>query len=96
VLFLKPSGPFANIPPCIEAQVEFIGQILGHAKGRTIEATPEAEKAWVEQCEQIAGFLLFSKYVSSTLALLSDAGAEWIPGFLATMQLAPRLAAVKM
>lgn len=63
-MILGPNGPFTNIPPAIEAQVEFIAQTIGDTieAGRSaIEATPEAEQAWTATCREIADATLFPK-----------------------------------
>jgi cyclohexanone monooxygenase len=61
-MILGPNGPFTNLPPSIEAQVDWIGELIGHAERsgvRTIEPTPEAESGWTETCEDIANQTLF-------------------------------------
>jgi cyclohexanone monooxygenase len=61
-MILGPNGPFTNLPPSIEAQVDWIGELIGHAERsgvRTIEPTPDAESGWTETCEDIANQTLF-------------------------------------
>jgi cyclohexanone monooxygenase len=61
-MILGPNGPFANIPPAIETQVEWISDLIEHAngQGRTIvEAKPEVESSWTVTCNDIAGATLF-------------------------------------
>lgn len=64
-----PMGPFSNIPPCLETHVEFISDTIERAekerKARQqkvlVEATPEAEKGWIDDCEKVAANSLFKK-----------------------------------
>jgi cyclohexanone monooxygenase len=63
-MVLGPNGPFTNLPPSIETQVEWIAECIGAAEqsgARVIEATAEAECAWTETCQSIADETLFSK-----------------------------------
>ena len=63
-MVLGPNGPFTNLPPSIETQVEFIADTIAkvEAKGlATIEATEEAEDAWGVNCLDIANKTLFPK-----------------------------------
>jgi cation diffusion facilitator CzcD-associated flavoprotein CzcO len=53
---LGPQAPFASHPPVIEAQVEFIGQVLRHALedgAERVEATEEATQGWSDMCDMI-------------------------------------------
>ncbi len=66
-----PQGPFTNLPPAIEAHVELIAASIERAevarkKGGQgiIEALPEAEKAWVQECERVAEGSLFKETAS--------------------------------
>jgi cation diffusion facilitator CzcD-associated flavoprotein CzcO len=66
-----PQGPFTNLPPAIEAHVELIAASIARAevarkKGGQgiIEALPEAEKAWVQECERVAEGSLFKETAS--------------------------------
>ena len=57
-----PKGPFTNLIPAIEAEVELISQIIEDAeKGQTrvVEATREAERAWTKLCNEAASNSLF-------------------------------------
>ena len=48
-MILGPNGPFTNLPPSIETQVEWIGELIGEAErrgARTVEPTPQAEAGW--------------------------------------------------
>ncbi|MFP5071374.1 flavin-containing monooxygenase [Pseudonocardia nantongensis] len=61
-MILGPNGPFTNLPPSIETQVEWIGELVGHAErsgARTVEPTPEAERDWTTTCREIADATLF-------------------------------------
>ncbi|MDQ0381323.1 flavin-containing monooxygenase [Amycolatopsis thermophila] len=63
-MILGPNGPFTNLPPSIEAQVEWIGELIGEAERtgvRTVEPTPEAEEGWTATCAEIADMTLFPK-----------------------------------
>lgn len=63
-MILGPNGPFTNLPPSIEAQVEWIGELIGHAERSgigTIEPTAEAEQGWSRLCREIADATLFPK-----------------------------------
>ncbi|WFR73236.1 NAD(P)/FAD-dependent oxidoreductase [Prescottella defluvii] len=63
-MILGPNGPFTNLPPSIEAQVEWIADLIGNAeRGRvvTVEPTREAEDAWTQTCREIADVTLFPK-----------------------------------
>ena len=61
-MILGPNGPFTNLPPSIETQVDWIGELIGNAERngmRTVEPTPEAEDSWTATCEAIANMTLF-------------------------------------
>ncbi|RRO18619.1 NAD(P)/FAD-dependent oxidoreductase [Saccharopolyspora rhizosphaerae] len=63
-MILGPNGPFTNLPPSIEAQVEWIGELIGHAERNgvsTVEPTLQAEEGWTATCREIAGMTLFPK-----------------------------------
>ncbi|MGE3773816.1 MAG: flavin-containing monooxygenase [Gammaproteobacteria bacterium] len=63
-MILGPRGPFTNLPPSIETQVEFIYDLIGHAErngARSVEATAKAEAGWAAQCKQVAEGTLFPK-----------------------------------
>jgi cyclohexanone monooxygenase len=63
-MILGPNGPFTNIPPTIETQVQWISDLVKVAQqaGATaIEATRAAEDDWTVTCEEIANMTLFSK-----------------------------------
>jgi cyclohexanone monooxygenase len=66
-MILGPNGPFTNLPPSIEAQVEWIADTIAHAGDSEIgwlEVKPETETAWPETCADIADQTLFPKAAS--------------------------------
>ncbi|WP_228002337.1 flavin-containing monooxygenase [Nocardia australiensis] len=63
-MVLGPNGPFTNLPPSIETQVEWISEMIGYAERngvKAIEPTPEVEAEWTETCTQIANATVFTK-----------------------------------
>ncbi|MHA4854373.1 flavin-containing monooxygenase [Rhodococcus sp. MSC1_016] len=63
-MILGPNGPFTNLPPSIEAQVEWITNLIGNAESGTVltvEPTREAEDSWTQTCREIADLTLFPK-----------------------------------
>ena len=63
-MVLGPHGPFSNLPPAIEMQVEMIADVVAKAtreKLATVEISSEAESAWVAHCDELAAGSLFSK-----------------------------------
>lgn len=62
-----PKGPFTNMPPSIEAQVDFISVAIEAAEKvdkesrKPIEATHEAEREYSAVCEELASTSLFWK-----------------------------------
>jgi cyclohexanone monooxygenase len=63
-MVLGPNGPFTNLPPSIETQVEWISDLIKdvNAKGfKTVEPTVEAETGWGKTCNEIANMTLFPK-----------------------------------
>ena len=61
-MILGPNGPFTNLPPSIEAQVDWIGALIGDTERngvRTVEPTQAAEDGWTATCEEIANMTLF-------------------------------------
>nr|BAH56670.1 cyclohexanone monooxygenase [Rhodococcus sp. HI-31] len=63
-MILGPNGPFTNLPPTIEAQVEFITdtirKVAATETGR-IDLRPEAEADWTETCREVAAATVFGK-----------------------------------
>ena len=63
-MILGPNGPFTNLPPSIETQVEWISDTVKYMVENdisTIEPTQEAEDEWIKTCETISDQTLFSK-----------------------------------
>ncbi len=63
-MILGPNGPFTNLPPSIETQVEWISDLISHAERhgiRTVEPTEQAEDGWTATCIEIANMTLFPK-----------------------------------
>ena len=59
-----PNTVFSNLPPAIEAQVEWISDLVKAAEAggvTSVEATAEAETAWTAACEELVGHTLFAK-----------------------------------
>ena len=63
-MVLGPHGPFSNLPPAIEMQVEMIADLVAKATREdlaSIEISNEAEAAWVNHCDELAAGSLFSQ-----------------------------------
>ncbi|MEW5057047.1 MAG: NAD(P)/FAD-dependent oxidoreductase [Cycloclasticus sp.] len=63
-MILGPNGPFTNLPPSIETQVEWISGFIGDMRENgqlTAEANKEAEDDWCKTCSDIAHMTLFPK-----------------------------------
>ena len=63
-MVLGPNGPFTNLPPSIETQVEWISETIDFAERtgvRAIEPTSDAESAWTQTCTDIANMTVFTK-----------------------------------
>lgn len=61
-MILGPNGPFTNLPPSIETQVEWISDTIAklEREGRkTVEPTQVAVDEWVATCRSIADMTLF-------------------------------------
>lgn len=59
-----PPGPFTNQPPAIEWQCEWVANAIAEMERRGVavmEATPEAEQQWLDDCIAIAEGTLFAK-----------------------------------
>jgi len=66
-MILGPNGPFTNLPPSIEVQVEWIAETVQHLAGQEgawLDVRPETETAWTEECAEIADATLFPKAAS--------------------------------
>ena len=63
-MILGPNGPFTNLPPSIESQVDWISETIRHAERSgiaTVEPSREAEDSWTKTCQEIADMTLFPK-----------------------------------
>ncbi|MFZ5780135.1 MAG: flavin-containing monooxygenase [Pseudomonadota bacterium] len=63
-MILGPNGPFTNLPPSIEVQVEWIADVIAHMERNgsgTIEPSEDAEAEWLTTCRTIADMTLFPK-----------------------------------
>lgn len=63
-MVLGPNGPFTNLPPSIEVQVEWISDLIQDVNTKnikTVEPTPAAEAFWTKTCQEIASATLFPK-----------------------------------
>ena len=52
-MILGPNGPFTNLPPTIETQVDWIGEAIGHVSGNDagwIDVDPQTESDWTDTC----------------------------------------------
>ena len=61
---LGPNGPFTNLPPSLESQVEFVCDLIADANSKkinTVEVSEDAVNAWTEVCQDIANQTLFPK-----------------------------------
>jgi cyclohexanone monooxygenase len=66
-MILGPNGPFTNLPPSIESQVDWISETIRHAERSgvaTVEPSREAEDGWTKTCKEIANMTLFPKVES--------------------------------
>ncbi|OOL31551.1 cyclohexanone monooxygenase [Rhodococcus rhodochrous] len=63
-MILGPNGPFTNLPPSIETQVDWIGDAIRHVSATDagwIDVKADTETAWTETCADIANQTLFAK-----------------------------------
>ncbi len=63
-MILGPNGPFTNLPPSIEVQVEWISDLIANMRAEglaVVEATQQAEDGWTATCKGIANMTLFPK-----------------------------------
>ncbi|QGU05831.1 flavin-containing monooxygenase [Corynebacterium comes] len=63
-MILGPNGPFTNLPPSIETQVEWIAELVAFAEANGITAVEPEEatvEAWTDTCREIAGMTVFTK-----------------------------------
>jgi cation diffusion facilitator CzcD-associated flavoprotein CzcO len=75
LMITGPQGPFTNLPPALEAHVELITGLIARAETArkqqdapqtppVIEALPEAEQEWCNECERVAEGSLFKETAS--------------------------------
>jgi cyclohexanone monooxygenase len=63
-MVLGPNGPFTNLPPSIETQVEWITELIKYAEVNglmAVEPTEQAVSEWSETCTEIANMTVFTK-----------------------------------
>lgn len=63
-MVLGPNGPFTNLPPSIETEVDWIAETIAYMEANgiaTIEPEPAAEADWVKLCDEISQHTLFPK-----------------------------------
>lgn len=77
-----PKGAFTNQPPMIEVQVEFIGRVIGEAKGRVVRVSEEAEEGWRRECEGEARGSLFWEAEVSVSCYFSFLWTSFFPSML--------------
>lgn len=66
-MILGPNGPFTNLPPSIEVQVEWISDTVEHLSktdGAWLDVRQSTETEWTETCADIADMTLFPKAAS--------------------------------
>lgn len=63
-MVLGPNGPFTNLPPSIETQVDWVADLIAQVEetgSTTVEVTQDAEDSWTATCQEVAGMTLFPK-----------------------------------
>ncbi len=63
-MILGPNGPFTNLPPSIETQVDWIAELIANMRKNeqfTAESKAEAEDEWLATCTEICNMTLFPK-----------------------------------
>jgi cation diffusion facilitator CzcD-associated flavoprotein CzcO len=63
-MILGPNGPFTNLPPTIETEVEWVSDLIGFMEDNELESVepdPESEHKWGVTCQEIADQTLFAK-----------------------------------
>jgi cyclohexanone monooxygenase len=63
-MILGPNGPFTNLPPSIETQVDWIADLIEHMRSKDcsiVETTQDAETSWDQACTDMANQTLFAK-----------------------------------
>ncbi|KIW60171.1 hypothetical protein PV05_00409 [Exophiala xenobiotica] len=76
LMITGPQGPFSNLPPALEAHIDLISGLIAQAEktrkqsssgdvaAPVIEALPEAEEEWLDECERMAEGNLFKETAS--------------------------------
>lgn len=86
-----PGSPsvLSNMPPTIEQHVDWIGECIAFLRANhlaTIEATPEAEDAWVDHVREVAEATLFPKanswYVGANIPGKKRVFMPYVGGFI--------------
>lgn len=63
-MILGPNGPFTNLPPTIETEVEWVSDLIGFMEENElacVEANAQSEQQWGAVCQGIADQTLFAK-----------------------------------
>ncbi|QCP07263.1 NAD(P)/FAD-dependent oxidoreductase [Micrococcus luteus] len=63
-MILGPNGPFTNLPPSIETQVEWITDFIDYARQNgiaTVEPKAQTIEEWTQTCTEIANATVFTK-----------------------------------
>ncbi|HHX7105368.1 MULTISPECIES: flavin-containing monooxygenase [Pseudomonas] len=63
-MILGPNGPFTNLPPTIEAEVEWVSDLIEFMEENelaSVEPTADKEQEWSDTCRGIADQTLFTK-----------------------------------
>ncbi|TWI48268.1 cation diffusion facilitator CzcD-associated flavoprotein CzcO [Pseudomonas duriflava] len=63
-MILGPNGPFTNLPPTIETEVEWVSDLIGFMEENElacVEADAHSEHEWGVTCQKIADQTLFAK-----------------------------------
>lgn len=63
-MILGPNGPFTNLPPTIETEVEWVSDMISFMEKKELacmEPDPESERQWGVTCREIADQTLFAK-----------------------------------
>ena len=63
-MILGPNGPFTNLPPSIETQVEWISDTIKYANDKgiaSLDVKSETQEEWLATCRMIADMTLFPK-----------------------------------
>ncbi|HDS1743969.1 flavin-containing monooxygenase [Pseudomonas putida] len=63
-MILGPNGPFTNLPPTIETEVEWVSDLIGFMEENElacVEPTAQSEQEWGATCQAIADQTLFAK-----------------------------------